>query len=402
MATRPLVAVTLLLAVLGALNSAYGVGRAQDDELTPLQAINQVLDDRERSLVSGDKNTWMATIGAGANDEFRRQQARQFDGLRRLPIEGFELEARTLETGDLHAASDRLLPETRMTYRLAGYDDRDVIDTLWMTFRLIDGEWKVWSDTDVSDLGLDTWRNIWDTGEIASISTEHFLVIHHPTHAGRAQALAGLAEEAAGKLAGLWDRPWSGRLPLILPSSIGELETLLQSTVDLDKFVAFVAFNVNRDDGWTPTAPRLYVQDENLRGYGRAFQVETLLHELAHAAGSALAGPFVPGWMHEGVADWLATGRSLTERKPPGGDRALPRDYEFTTGPQETILRAYRESRSAISHLAARQGRGAPLAFFAAAGEQKVAPGSIDFRVDEALRRSTGLSLTDLEGSWSR
>jgi len=75
-----------------------------------------------------------------------------------------------------------------------------------------------------------------------------------------------------------------------------------------------------RDDGWEATAPRIYIQDENLKAYDRPYQVETLVHELTHAAGAPLAGPFVPSWVHEGVADWVATGHRnhepLAPRRP--------------------------------------------------------------------------------------
>jgi hypothetical protein len=127
--------------------------------------------------------------------------------------------------------------------------------------------------------------------------------------------------------------------------------------------------------------------------------VETLVHELAHAAGAPLAGPFVPAWVHEGVADWVATGRSTKERRPRGSDGKVPRDYEFSTGSQTDIVRAYRESRAATSYLASKAGLGAPSALFRRLGETKVAPGSVDHHVDAALRAvaGPGFGLAELE-----
>ena len=46
-------------------------------------------------------------------------------------------------------------------------------------------------------------------------------------------------------------------------------------------------------------------------------------HELDHAAAAALAGPFVPAWVHEGVAEWVAKARPTGERKP-GGQESGP------------------------------------------------------------------------------
>jgi hypothetical protein len=191
---------------------------------------------------------------------------------------------------------------------------------------------------------------------------------------------------------------------MVLPADTDELEKLLQSTIDLDKFLAFVSYGAVRDEGWVATAPRSYIQDENLRAYDRRYQVETLVHELAHAAGAPLAGPFTSAWVHEGLADWIATGRSTKERKPNGSDGRLPRDYEFSTGAQSKIIESYRESRSATSYLAARGGVGAPTAFFREVGSVKVGAGSPDVQQDAALRRAVrpDFGLADLEGGWAK
>lgn len=400
MVPRALVALALTFSVLGATTAGYGGYRAQNEVAAPLEAANALLDRREAALAKGDRAAWMATVDPHAPAGFKDAQARQFEGLRTVPVERFMLTARD-DAGDLAPERDRFLPETRMTYRFAGFDDRDAVDVLWLTYVQRDGEWFVASDTDVSDLGLDTSRHLWDSGPVETFATEHFLVLFHPPQRERATALASIAEDAAATLARTWDRPWLGRIPLVLPGSVDELEELLQSTVDLDKFVAFVSYGADRDDGWNATAPRVYIQDRNLSRYGRESQVETLVHELAHAAGVAVSGPFVPSWVHEGVADWLATGRRAGERKPQGSDGVLPRDYEFVTGPQAAIVRSYGESRSAISWLAGTKGAGAPSALFAALGAPKVAPGSVDHQVDQALRATAGLGLADLQSGWA-
>ena len=150
------------------------------------------------------------------------------------------------------------------------------------------------------------------------------------------------------------------------------------------------------------TAPRMYIQDDNLGRYGRRFQVETLVHELAHAAGAPVAGPFMSSWVHEGVADWVAVGQPRNERKPRDSDGRLPRDHEFSTGSQASIIVAYRESRSAISYLSARAGTGAPAAFFQTLGTITRAPGSRSYLTDQALQRSTSLGLAAFQDRWAR
>ncbi|HVM09903.1 MAG TPA: hypothetical protein VM345_15655 [Acidimicrobiales bacterium] len=402
--TAAVAGVLAVLLVLGAADATSGAQRAQnqqDDPGAALTAVNTLLDERERAFAAGDANAWMATVDPHAPQEFKDAQARHFNGLRSLPVERFSLVARLDDTGDLAPEPDRFLPETRMSYRFTGFDDRDAVDTLWLTFVLRDGRWFVGADADVGDLGLDTARGLWDVGDVRALRTPHFLILHHPSRAARAEALAAIAEEALETLRKGWDQRWSERIPIVLPRNVEELETLLQSTIDLDKFVAFVSYGAVRDEGWTSTAPRMFIQDDNLGSYGRGFQVETLVHELVHAAGAPLAGPFLAAWVHEGVADWVATGRSTGERKPSGSDGVLPRDYEFSTGSQADIIRAYRESRSAVSFLASRHGMGAPTSFFVAGGEPKVAPGSVDHRLDAALRAAAKVSVTDLQKGWA-
>ena len=386
---------------------AYGAeNRHKAQGVEPLRAVQDLQRARLDAIKAGNRDAFLATVDPRAPQSFKDAQARHFDGLRTVPMERLDLQARIDQSGDLGTDlsakyGDRtFLPETRLVYRITGYDDRDAIDVLWVTYVQRGDRWYVAGDRDLEDVGMLTYRNLWDFGPVVARTSEHFTVLSHPEQASRAEALSGIAEDAATVIRERWDQPWSGRIPIILPGSIRELEEIIQSTFDLDNFVAFVAYNPIRDVDFVNTAARMFIQDQNLASYERPFQVETLAHELAHAAGAPLSGPYIPAWVHEGIADWLATGRSTAERKPSGSDGVLPRDYEFTIGSGTTIVRAYRESRSAISFLAARKGLGAPSALFRSLGEPKAAPGSVDFHVDAALRRLFGMSLDELQSGW--
>ena len=405
-AAAGVLAAALGLAVVGA--APAGGAAAAGAQGGALEAVQAVLDARAAAVRSGDAGAFMATVDPEAPRSFREAQARHFEGLRSLPLASFALRADTDDTGDLAvAAAGRygrasvFLPRTRQLYRLEGYDDRDAVDELWLTFVDRGGRWYVGGDGDLEALGLETDRQLWDFGPVTLLRGEHVLVLSHPEQAARAEALAAMAEEAMAAFGGIWDQAWSGKVPLVVPGSVDELERLLESTVDLDKFVAFASYGSDRADGWEATAPRIVVQDSRLTRYDRARQVETLVHELVHVASAQLSGPFVPSWVHEGVADWAATGRPTGVRRPAGGDGLLPRDYEMSTGPSASIVRAYGESRAAMSLLAARRGNGAPTAFFRELGAARVAPGSADHHTDDALRRSAGLTLGELERAWA-
>ncbi len=373
-----------------------------------LAEVQRVLDARVDAVGRGDRDAFLATVDPVAPEVFRRAQAASFDGLRSLPLASFSLTARVDDTGDLGAdlsvrygGAPTFLPETRMRMRLADYDDRDDVESVFLTFVRRGDRWYVAGDADLAPLGIDGFRGLWDQGPVAVQRTAHFLVLSHASDAERARSLAGVAEEAIARFDQRWTEPWSHRVPLVLPASVEELALILQSTFDLDNFVAFVAYGAVRDRDWEPTAPRIYIQDRNLSRYGREDQVRTLTHELDHVAVAAIAGPSIPSWLHEGVADWVALGRRTDERRPAGSDGHLPLDFEFTVGGREAINVSYAESRSVVSFLAARWGVEAPAELIRTLGAEKVAPGSEELRVDQALTRIAGLSRAQLEKEWA-
>lgn len=374
-----------------------------------LAAVQQVLDTRGAAVRDGDRDAFLGTVDPAAPPAFKDAQGRLFDGLRSVPLADYRLEARVADFGDLSAVTrvrygtaPVFLPETRQRLRLRDYDATDAVDSLWLTFIQRGSRWFVAGDGDAVPIGLESARGLWDFGPVVAQPSPHFLVLSHPEQAERAAALGALAEEAVTVLGSRWRQPWPGQIPLVLPGSIDELRGILQSTIDLDKFVAFVLYGAVRDRGYEPTAPRIYIQDRNLSRASRAFQVETLVHELNHAAVASISGPFIPAWVHEGVAEWVATGQRLGDRRPAGAGAHMPRDFEFSTGPRAGIALSYRSSRAAMSALAQAKGVDAPAAFIKAVGEMRVGAGSVDYRVDQALRASAGLGMADLEALWGR
>lgn len=402
--------VTLVAAALLALGAADPGAGAQAGD--PLDAVNALLDQREAALAAGDLSAWMATVDPEAPGAFRDRQRTAFAGWGVVPVERFALDARTDDTGDLalgmqaelvgrYRADAVFLPETRRHFRLAGYDDRDTVEYLWLTYVRRGDQWYIGGDEDLRFLGLDTAVTLWELGPVEVQRSEHFLVVSPPDRAGRAQQIIELAERAWTRFEDQWDHPWSGRLPVILPGSVADLETILQTTFDLDNFVAFVAYDAIRDDGYEPTAPRMYIQDANLSRHSGAFQLDTMVHELVHAATSTTAGPFNEPWVHEGLAEWVTRGSPAGGRAPSGSDGRLPEPHEFTTGGNAAIVRSYEESTSAFAFLAGRAGAGEPVRFFEQLGARRVVPGSADHHAGDVLRAVADLDLRAFEEAWS-
>lgn len=368
--------------------------------------MQALADIRAEAILHKDEPAFMATVDPEAPETFRESQRRQLRGLSSLPLSSYRLEIHTEETGDLagatallyQGASRRFLPETRQRWAISEADTVPALDRLWLSYVERDGRWYVAGDSDLADLGLTTPLGLWESGPVVVQRTSRTAILSHPSEAGRALTLAQLAEQAIDRV-GSWD--WPGHIVMVLPSTPKELETILRTTLDVTKFVAFVSYDAERTPTYRASGPRMYVQDQNLAKYSARFQLETLVHEMVHAAAAPSGGPFIPSWVHEGVADWIATGMRTGERRPAGSDGALPRDDEFSAGPQSSIITAYGEGRSAVSYLARRSGVSAPIAFFKALGSLRVEPGSQTYLSDRALRSATGgLDLAGLQKGW--
>ena len=401
MLRRVVVSAVLVASVLTG-TAAPGEAAARDD------AVRAVLDQRERAVRDGDRAAFLDTVDPMATDEFKIRQGHLFDGLRSLPLESYELELRTDEAPDLGAglaarypgAEGVFLPPVEALYRLAGVDTIDAVDGYYYTFLLRGGRWRIVSDRDLEDLGLPSARNLWDYGPVHHQRTEHFTILHDPADRKRAEALGSLCEEGYARLQSVYDKAVPAQIVVVLPHSLDQLREILQATFDLSNFVAFASAAVDRDDDWRSTAPRVYVQDTNLARSRRDFQLRTFHHEFTHVSAFGLAGPFVPSWVHEGVADWMASGENPPS-KVDGSDGILPEDWEFTTGGAESIIRAYDESSSAMAFLAARKGKTAPLDLLAEVGELRSAPGTSEYRVDRGLRAVYGAGLDQFQKDWN-
>jgi len=371
-------------------------------------SVRALLGARDAAIVSGDRDAFLATVDTGATDAFRAAQGRLFDGLRTVALTNYHSELRTDEAPDLSSGllakyrTDAVfLPQVDIHYRLRDVDPTDEVDTVWYTFVLRAGKWRIISDTDVEDIGLQTARNPWDFGAVARKDTAHFAILFDPRDTKRATTILATAEEAYGRLVATIGRTPPAHIPIVLPHDLDQLAQMIQATFDVSNFVAFASANTERDDGFGFTAPRVYIQDTNLRAYEHDFQLKTLHHELVHVtAFEGLAGPFDPSWVHEGTADWISQGK-FASKAVPGSDGVLPEDYEFLTGGQTAIIRSYDESDSAIAFLAQKDGGTAPMTLLETIGKHRVEAGTERYWVDQGLRAIYGAGFTDFQTAWA-
>ena len=403
-ARRLLPLVLVVVAMVGA-----GAPRATArDDASVVGDLNDLLEERSQALAAGDRDAWMAALDPQAGADFRASQQATFDGLRTLGVTGYQLtvdpDSGNLAPPDLDEryGADTFVPSTEARYRIEGFDDRDALDDLWWTYVRRDGDWFVASDSDLEVVGLETARNLWDLGPLSVLRSDRVLVLSHPSRQSRGNEVAGLAEEALTRIDKDWDRAWSNKIVIVVPDNADEVERILRTTLDLSNFVAFVNYGTDRDDGYENTAARMYLNDARLGRHNRSFQLDTLVHELVHAASSGDAGPFLDSWMHEGVAEWVADGRPTKVPEPAGSDGTIPEGFEFSTGSLRDIVRSYDAATSLMAYIAERFGRDAPGKFFANVGHRRVVPGTQQYQDAMAMREELGIGPDELEDDWAR
>jgi hypothetical protein len=392
----------ILAALLAFVLGASTTTSARAKVASPLDAVRALTAARAKAEIAHDRDAYLATIDPQAPAAFRDAQLKSFDGLSSLPVKTLTYDVRTDLIGDLTRAVDAkkyggapvFLPQTVRALQFDLDADFPGLDDMWWTYVQRDGRWFVGGNDDVSDLGLVASQQMWDIGPVVTARGPHVLLIAHPGNQDRAQSLVDTTESALATLAPRWTLPWAGHLVGFVPNSPDELTTIIQATVDVTKFVAFVSYAFEPET-LKATAPRLYVQDTNLSTYGSAQQTETLVHEFTHAAGAGYTSPFTPAWVQEGMADWIAGNEAPPTAPTPQLGAAPPRNDEFGAGSQTQIVRAYRDSRSLIAELASLKGSGAPFDFFKSLGAEPIRPGNSDYVVDESLK-GFGLTATGL------
>lgn len=386
----------------------------------PAVAIGELLERRAEAVRARDKDAFMATVDP-VSEEFVGRQSRLFDAMGSVDFASYRLIATWERLGDLVRPSDRakypdaqdvVIPVTEERYRIEGFDAQEAAEDLFYTFVQRAGEWSIAEDTDLNDLALFSARHLWDRGGLEPRSSDHFLQWQHPCSGEGCLTLSAeflpLAERSLERVDEYWHEPWTRHVIVAVPASQGELRRMLQTSIDLDNFVAFAYSTIDLENGLDFTGHRIILNP-------RAFEVQTeeriftiLSHELAHIATRSSSGVFIPTWIEEGFAEVVAYDRDpsalsfLNAQVDAGEFRGrLPEDFEFTTGDGTDIYMSYQEAQSAISYFIERWGLERFEAFYRRLGRVSVSPGTTTYHVDRALKETVGVSLADFGSAWA-
>jgi hypothetical protein len=351
------------------------------------------------------------------DDGLQASETKALANAKDVPFTLFEVEASTQFSGNL--ASPRVKARYRgvdvATYQI---DERTRVGSETQTYaepgaftfvrapsggqgaERYDG-WRLVSKSDLDVLGFFSPHHLWDEKPVTVLTSDRFIILTHPDVREVVRSAQQAAEGAYDHDAKFWPEPLADRFVMVIPSSTEELRRVMHETVNLTKFVAFVASGADRETGWAPTGPRIFVHLDHLRNYAPASQLEILAHELIHAFTRDESGPKLTSWIEEGLANFGGGNGGRSLRIPPQTNSDdFPSDDEFFSGPVGDIQTVYDKGHLAIQVLDEKFGRAGLVKFYEELGSRRVVAGTEEYHIRDALRTSVGWSYDEWLAAW--
>ena len=368
--------------------------------------IKQTLTNYSRAFSSYDEDLLRKSV----TEQMLPSELAALRNIEDLTFDEFTIATSTQYSGDLAVKRIRSLYPGRevATYhviertKIAGESNTFEEDGIYTFTRERDSdEWRLASKKDLDVLGAFSPVHLWDGGPVAKLVSTHFTLLTHPESLDEMRPVIDIAERAYAKVDEFWPRPMARNFVIIAPSTTEELGNILHETVDIENFVAFVVAGVNRERGWSPTGPRVMVHLSHLRRYGADAQLEILAHELVHAVTRPIAGPKIPLFVEEGLANVGGGegGRPPSSFRGPAPDD-FPTDEGFSIGPVAQIQNVYDRSQLAVQALVDALGVESATRFYETLGRKRVVPGVDEYHVRVAIDEATDWSYEEWLEAW--
>ncbi|MGH2759588.1 MAG: hypothetical protein ACRDKJ_08490 [Actinomycetota bacterium] len=373
--------------------------------------IVRLLDDYGRAFETKDRALLDGTLGP----LLKVTALRAFDNAKDVPFERVTITAKTQYSGNLayRRVRARYPGKQVRTYQVTEASTLDIETVAYEedgAFTFVrdsaqpndryDG-WRLESTSDLDLIGFFSPYHLWDTGPVTVLRSDHFVLLTHPEVAEEMRPVLAVAERAYAKATEWWPRRVTERYAIIVPATTEELGALFHATIDLEKFVAFVAAGADQAQGWRPTGPRMFVHLSHLRNYDEGGQLEILAHELLHAITRPISGPNIPVWIEEGLAN-AGGGRgarpSLAGQGDPPAD--FPTDEQFVKGAVRQIMIRYDQAQVAVETLIGTFDREALARFYERLGSARSVPGTDEYHVRRAVQDALDWTEADWLAAW--
>lgn len=376
-----------------------------------LVAVTALLERRGRAVLARDREGFLATVDPQAGP-FRQRQAELFDALAEVPLTAWVYTLRDQDEQPGDPALDARYgtwwaPRVVLGHSLEGIDADPAEANQQLTFVRRAQGWFVAADDDFDGRGARTARALWDFGPVTVVRGEHTLVLGHPESQRSRERLAADVDAAVPRVTAAVGEGWPQRVAVLVPADQDELGRLVQTGGSLEPIAALAVSGPVRG-GSGRAGDRVLVNPANLARLGPLGRRVVLTHEVTHIATRPLAGPLVPLWLSEGLADHVGYRDAGVPIRVAAGDlrrevRAgrlptqLPLDTDFH-GDNAALSQAYEQAWLAVELLVDRYGRDRVLQAYRALGARGL--GNPAVAVDEVLRAELGISTAELTADW--
>ncbi|WP_211245647.1 hypothetical protein [Actinomadura oligospora] len=353
------------------------------------RAVAVVLANRARAVRERNRIAFLATVAA-APAAFQQAQARLFDNLTKLPLDGWEE-----RPGEPQGTSGVI--QVSLRYRLTGFDTGPVARTRHLAFAHRSGAWTIIGDG--SSAGLADDADIADAGSLTIVRKGPALVVGD---APRLDEIARRLAAAVPAVTTVTGTSWARRAVALAPADAALAARVAGNDAgagqDIARFAALAVVTPGPDG--SPGQDRVVVSPAfgRLNDLGRRV---VLTHELTHVATGGARDGRTPIWLIEGFADYVgyrnagvpvrSAARELAAEVAAGRvPGALPTRSDFD-GASGRLSQAYQEAWLACRMVADRYGETTLVRLYRAAGREPEAA---------ALRRILGLPPDTFTADW--
>lgn len=377
--------------------------------------VRALLEARGRAVLERDEAAFLAVVDPAATALLERQRA-LFAALEEVPLETWRYVLDTSRERPSDAVLDRRYgddrwwaPDVVLEHALATYDTRPTADPQHLTFVLRGDRWLLGADDDFAGVGLETARQLWDSGPVVAERADDVLVLGRPADRRLLRNVAALTAQAVPRVTAVWGEEWRRGLVVLVPGTTAELAELLDSDGDLSQIAAVATAELSGGTGeFDPSGDRVVVNPEPFARLGQLGRRVVLTHEVTHVATRRATGPAVPVWLAEGFADYVGyagvelplalSAKELRADVQAGRlPTALPGDAAFD-GASPELAQAYEQSWLAVRHLAQVHGEEALLRFYRAVGAARGVEPAV--AVEQALAAELGTTTAQVTEGW--
>lgn len=325
--------------------------------------VQALFERQAAALEAGDADAWsrgiadpQSSTGAALLQAFGNLRAL---GVSRVSFTDLHEQATPAPLPGGSGASDQWHGRVTLAYRIPGVDRADrVASRTVRAQQLGDGQWHLTSWLADSDT-----PEVFDLPELTVRRTDH-VVLAVSSGAADAAVTSAVAERAWARVAEVADG--IPAVVLVVPAT-SEVTAAMIGRSSPDGLQVIGATTVGaRESGQPAGADRVVMAPAAFTRLTEVGRVVVLTHEFAHVAMRATTCTDPPLWLSEGIAEYLAYGRSGLEPQTVAAaaiaraarshwPTSLPSDADFDTAGSE-FATAYQISWLAVRELASRTG----------------------------------------------